>query len=93
MEKRLRVGVIGAGWVATARHIPCYQRLENVEVVAEIKSISTLTESRHLVNLLLLGEGESLGWEQTARRGGRFVAVITSSGGRFKSNFSFQYVS
>jgi predicted dehydrogenase len=30
----LRFGVIGAGWVATARHIPSIQRLADVELVA-----------------------------------------------------------
>lgn len=28
-----RVGVIGAGWVATARHIPSFQRAQNAELV------------------------------------------------------------
>jgi scyllo-inositol 2-dehydrogenase (NADP+) len=31
---RIRVGICGSGWVATARHIPSYQRLNGVDVVA-----------------------------------------------------------
>jgi scyllo-inositol 2-dehydrogenase (NADP+) len=34
VEGSLKVGVVGAGWVATARHIPCFQRIPGVEVVA-----------------------------------------------------------
>lgn len=31
---RVRVGIAGAGWVATARHLPSYLQIPNVEVVA-----------------------------------------------------------
>lgn len=31
---RLRVGIAGAGWVATARHLPSYLRVPGVDVVA-----------------------------------------------------------
>ena len=30
----LRYGVLGAGWVATARHLPCLARDERVEIAA-----------------------------------------------------------
>jgi predicted dehydrogenase len=33
-DGRLRVGVIGAGWVASARHIPSFQRVPGVDVAA-----------------------------------------------------------
>lgn len=33
-SRSLKVGIIGAGWVASARHIPCFQRVAGVEVVA-----------------------------------------------------------
>ena len=32
--RKLKAGVIGTGWVATARHIPALRRLDNVEVAA-----------------------------------------------------------
>ena len=33
-RRSTRVGVVGAGWVATARHIPSYRGVDDVEVVA-----------------------------------------------------------
>jgi len=32
--RKIHVGIAGAGWVATARHLPSYLRLDDVEVVA-----------------------------------------------------------
>lgn len=40
-----RVGVMGAGWVAKERHIPCYKRLPLVEVVAIYDPDSSRAES------------------------------------------------
>lgn len=34
MSKKLRIGIIGAGSIATIAHIPAYAKMENVEVVA-----------------------------------------------------------
>lgn len=31
-DRRLRVGIIGAGWVARDRHLPAYRRIEGVQV-------------------------------------------------------------
>ena len=34
MEKTIRVGIVGAGNIAQNAHLPAYQRIENVEIVA-----------------------------------------------------------
>ena len=34
MSKKLKVGIIGAGGIATIAHMPAYAGMENVEVVA-----------------------------------------------------------
>lgn len=30
---KLRIGIVGTGWVATARHIPCFNRLRRCQIV------------------------------------------------------------
>ena len=34
MEKTIRVGIVGAGNIAQNAHLPAYQKIENVEIVA-----------------------------------------------------------
>ena len=34
MEKKLRIGIIGCGGIATSKHMPSLAKLDNVEMVA-----------------------------------------------------------
>ena len=52
MSKKLRIGVIGAGGICNAAHMPGYSRMDNVEIVAicdiKIEKAQALAEKYHI---------------------------------------------